>query len=166
LSLIVALLAILVTSIIVYHTFVSPLYYEASGGNNKLASKQSLSHLGTRFEALGGLISLPSFDCLGCEFRGIVERLNENETQYSVIGEVVIRGISSIMPVSVLGTLNIDDSTINGTLRISDRQYTIEGISTTYSSTCNLCKQTLDLRGWSIQGDDVMSANIPLKSIK
>lgn len=130
-----------------------------------MSSEQSLSRLGTRFEALGGLISLPSFDCLGCEFRGIVERLNENETQYSVLGEVVIRGISSIMPVSVLGTLNIDDSTINGTLRISDRQYTIEG-STTYSSTCNLCKQTLDLRGRSIQGDDVMSANIPLKSIK
>ena len=147
-----------------YHTFVSSLYYEALGSSNKLASKQSLSHLGTRFEAMGGLISLPSIDCLGCEFRGIVEILNE--TQYRVLGEVMVGGISSIMPVSVSGTLNIDGSTINGNLRISNKQYTIEGTSTTYSPTCSMCKQTLDLRGRSIQGDDVMSANIPLKIIK
>jgi hypothetical protein len=164
LSSIVGLLAILATCFIIYHTYVPSPYYEASGSNNKLVSKQSLSHLGTRFEAMGGLISLPSIDCLGCEFRGIVEKLNE--TQYRVLGEVMVGGISSIMPVSVLGTLNVDGSTIKGNLRISDKQYTIEGTSTTYSPTCSMCKQTLDLRGRSIQGDDVMSANIPLKIIK
>lgn len=132
--------------------------------SNKLASEQSLTQLGTRFEAVGGIISLPSIDCLGCEFRGIVEKLSE--TQYSIRGEVAVEGISSIIPVSVLGTLNIDGSMINGTLNISDKQYTIEGTSTTYSPTCSSCKQTLDLRGQSIQGDDVMSANIPLNSIK
>lgn len=132
--------------------------------SNKLASEQSLTQLGTRFEAVGGIISLPSIDCLGCEFKGIVEKLSE--TQYSIRGEVAVEGISSIIPVSVLGTLNIDGSMINGTLNISDKQYTIEGTSTTYSPTCSSCKQTLDLRGQSIQGDDVMSANIPLNSIK
>jgi hypothetical protein len=147
-----------------YHTFVSSLCYEASGSNDKLVSKQSHSLLGTRFEAMGGLISLTSIDCLGCEFKGIIEKLNE--TQYRVLGEVMVGGISSIMPVSVLGTLDIDGSTINGNLRISDKQYTIEGTSTTYSPTCSVCKQILDLRGRSIQGDDVMSANIPLKIIK
>ena len=163
-SSIVALLTILVTSFIIYHLFISTQYYEAAGSNNKLASKQSLPQLGTRFEAMGGIISLPSLDCLGCEFRGIVEKLSE--TQYSIRGEVAVEGISSIMPVSVLGTLNIDGSMINGTFSINDKQYTIEGTSTTYSPTCSLCKQTLDLRGQSIQDDNVMSANIPLKSIK
>jgi hypothetical protein len=62
---------------------------------------------------MGGLISPPSIDCLGCEFKGIVEKLNE--TQYRVLGEVMVGGISSIMPVSVLGTLNIDGSTKMGT---------------------------------------------------
>ena len=147
-----------------YHTFISSLYYEASGSNNKSFSNQSLSQLGTRFEAMGGLISLPSIDCLGCEFRGIVEKLND--TQYRILGEVMVGGISSIMPVSISGTLNIDGSTINGNLRISDKLYTIEGTSTTYSPTCSMCKQTLDLRGRSNQGNDVMSANVPLKIIK
>lgn len=79
---------------------------------------------------------------------------------------VVVESTSYIIPVSVLGTLNISGSAINGTLSISDKQYTIEGTSTTYSPTCSSCKQTLDLRGQSIQGDDVMSANVPLNSIK
>lgn len=157
-------LTIFVSSFIICHPFLSTQYYEAAGSSNKLASEQSLTQLGTRFEAVGGIISLPSIDCLGCEFRGIVEKLSE--TQYSIHGEVAVEGISSIIPVSVLGTLNIDGSMINGTLKISDKQYTIEGTSTTYSPTCSSCKQTLDLRGQSIQGDDVMSANIPLNSIK
>jgi hypothetical protein len=163
LSSIVAL-TIFVSSFIICQPFLSTQYYEVAGSNNKLAFEQSLTQLGTRFEAVGGIISLPSIDCLGCEFRGIVEELSE--TQYSIRGEVAVEGISSIIPVSVLGTLNIDGSMINGTLNISDKQYTIEGTSTTYSPTCSSCKQTLDLRGQSIQGDDVMSANIPLNSIK
>jgi len=104
-------------------------------------------------------------DCLGCEFRGIVEKLNES--QYSIRGEVVVDSISTIIPVSVLGSLNVNGSSINGTLGISGEQYTIEGTSTTYSPSCSYCKQTLDLRGQSVQGDDdVMSANIPLNIIK
>ena len=79
---------------------------------------------------------------------------------------MVADSISTIIPVLVLGTLNIHGSAINGTLSISDKQYTIEGTSTTYSPTCSYCKQTLDLRGQSVQGDDVMSTNIPLNSIK
>jgi len=113
---------------------------------------------------VGGIFSLPSIDCLGCEFRGIVEKLSES--QYSIRGEVVADSVSTIIPVSVLGTLNIHGSAINGTLSISDEQYTIEGTSTTYSPTCSYCKQTLDIRGQSLQGDDVMSANIPLNSIE
>jgi hypothetical protein len=163
LSSIVAL-TIFVSAFIICHPFLSTQYYEAAGSSNKLASELSLTQLGTRFEAVGGIISLPSIDCPGCEFRGIVEKLSE--TQYSIRGEVAVESISSIMPVSVLGTLNIDGSMINGTLNISDKQYTIEGTSTTYSPTCSSCKQILDLRGQSIQGDDVMSANIPLNSIK
>jgi hypothetical protein len=81
-------------------------------------------------------------------------------------GEVEVNSISTIIPVSVLGTLNINGSAINGTLGISDKQYIIEGTSTTYSPTCGYCKQTLDLRGKSVQGDDVMSANIPLNRIE
>ena len=78
-------------------------------------------------------------------------------------GEVVGDSVSIIIPVLVLGTLNIHGSAINGILTISDKQYTIEGTSTTYSPTCAFtAKQTLDLRGQSVQGDDVMSANIPL----
>jgi hypothetical protein len=113
---------------------------------------------------VGGIFSLPSIGCLGCEFRGIVEKLSQS--QYTIRGEVVADSISTIIPVLVLGTLNIHGSAINGTLSISDKQYTIEGTSTTYSPTCSYCKQTLDLRGQSVQGDDVMSANIPLNSIK
>ena len=81
-------------------------------------------------------------------------------------GEVVGDSVSIIIPVLVLGTLDIHGSAINGILTISDKQYTIEGTSTTYSPTCGYCKQTLDLRGQSVQGDDVMSANIPLNIIK
>jgi hypothetical protein len=103
-------------------------------------------------------------DCLGCEFRGIVEKLSES--QYSIRGEVVVDSISTIIPVSVLGSLNVNGSSINGTLGISGKQYTIEGTSTTYSPSCSYCKQTLDIRGQSVQGDDVISANIPLNSIK
>ena len=103
-------------------------------------------------------------DCLGCEFRGIVENLGES--QYSIRGEVVADRISTIIPVSILGTLNVNGSSINGTLSINNEKYTIEGTSTTYSPTCGYCKQTLDLRGRNIQGDDVISANIPLNSIK
>ncbi len=142
-----------------------PFLLTAQGSSNNQSSTQpNLYELGTRFEAVGGIFSLPSIDCLGCEFRGIVEKLSES--QYSMRGEVVVDSVSTIIPVSVLGTLNIHGSAINGTLSISDKQYTIEGTSTTYSPTCSYCKQTLDLRGQSVQGDDVMSANIPLNSIK
>jgi hypothetical protein len=44
-------------------------------------------------------------DCLGCEFRGIVEK--STASQYNMRGEVVGGSVSIIMPVSVLGTLNI-----------------------------------------------------------
>jgi hypothetical protein len=132
--------------------------------NNQSSTQPSLPELGTRFEAVGGIFSLPSIDCLGCEFRGIVEKLSES--QYTMRGEVVVDSVSTIIPVSVLGTLNVNGSSINGTLSISDKQYTIEGTNTTYSPTCSYCRQTLDLRGQSVQGDDVMSANIPLNSIK
>lgn len=142
-----------------------PFLLTAQGSSNNQSSTQpSLPELGTRFEAVGGIFSLPSIDCLGCEFRGIVEKLSES--QYSMRGEVVADSVSTIIPVSVLGTLNIHGSAINGTLSISDKQYTIEGTSTTYSPTCSYCKQTLDLRGQSVQGNDVMSANIPLNSVK
>lgn len=142
-----------------------PFLLTAQGSSNNQSSTQpSLPEFGTRFEAVGGIFSLPSIDCLGCEFRGIVEKLSNS--QYSMRGEVVADGVSTIMPVSVLGTLNVHGSAINGTLSITDKQYTVEGTSTTYSPTCSYCKQTLDLRGQSMQGDDVMSANIPLNSIK
>jgi hypothetical protein len=88
-------------------------------------------------------------------------------SQYNMRGEVVGDSVSIIIPVLVLGTLTIHGSAISGILTISDKQYTIEGISTTYSPTCSYCKQTLDLRGQSVQGDDdLMSANIPLNIIK
>ena len=158
---ILAFITIFVLPCILYH----PLLLTAQGSSNNQSSTQpSLPELGTRFEAVGGIFSLPSIDCLGCEFRGIVEKLSES--QYSMRGEVVADSVSTIIPVSVLGTLNIHGSAINGTLSISDEQYTIEGTSTTYSPTCSYCKQTLDIRGQSVQGDDVMSANIPLNSIK
>jgi hypothetical protein len=157
-------LTLFISSFIIYHPFLSTQYYEAAGSSHKLVSEQSLPELETRFEAVGGIFSLPSIDCLGCEFRGTVEKVSES--QYSIQGEVVIDSTSSVIPVSVLGTLNISGSAINGTLSISDKQYTIEGTRTTYSPTCSSCKQTLDLRGQSIQGDDVMSANVPLNSIK
>ena len=157
-------LTLFISSFIIYHLFLSTQYYEAAGSSHKLVSEQSLPELETRFEAVGGIFSLPSIDCLGCEFRGTVEKVSES--QYSIQGEVVIDSTSSVIPVSVLGTLNISGSAINGTLSISDKQYTIEGTRTTYSPTCSSCKQTLDLRGQSIQGDDVMSANVPLNGIK
>ena len=157
-------LTLFISSFIIYNPILSTQYYEAAGSSHKLVSEQSLPELETRFEAVGGIFSLPSIDCLGCEFRGTVEKVSES--QYSIQGEVVIDSTSSVIPVSVLGTLNISGSAINGTLSISDKQYTIEGTRTTYSPTCSSCKQTLDLRGQSIQGDDVMSANIPLNSIK
>jgi hypothetical protein len=157
-------LTLFISSFIIYHPILSTQYYEAAGSSHKLVSEQSLPELETRFEAVGGIFSLPSIDCLGCEFRGTVEKVSES--QYSIQGEVVIDSTSSVIPVSVLGTLNISGSAINGTLSISDKQYTIEGTRTTYSPTCSSCKQTLDLRGQSIQGDDVMSANVPLNSIK
>lgn len=157
-------LTLFISSFSICHLFLSTQYYEAAGSSHNLVSEQSPPELETRFEAVGGIFSIPSIDCLGCEFRGIVEKVSES--QYSIQGEVVIDGASSVIPVSVLGTLNISGSAINGTLSISDKQYTIEGTSTTYSPTCSSCKQTLDLRGQSIQGDDVMSANVPLNSIK
>ena len=157
-------LTLFISSLSVCHLFLSTQYYEAAGSSHYLVSEQSLPELETRFEAVGGIFSLPSINCLGCEFRGIVEKVSES--QYSMQGEVVVDSTSSVIPVSVLGTLNISGSAINGTLSISDKQYTIEGTRTTYSPTCSSCKQTLDLRGQSIQGDDVMSANVPLNSIK
>lgn len=157
-------LTLFISSFSICHLFLSTQYYEAAGSSHNLVSEQSLPELETRFEAVGGIFSIPSIDCLGCEFRGIVEKVSES--QYSIQGEVVIDGASSVIPVSVLGTLNISGSAINGTLSISDKQYTIEGTRTTYSPTCSSCKQTLDLRGQTIQGDDVMSANVPLNSIK
>lgn len=157
-------LTLFISSFSICHLFLSTQYYEAAGSSHNLVSEQSLPELETRFEAVGGIFSIPSIDCLGCEFRGIVEKVSES--QYSIQGEVVIDSTSSVIPVSVLGTLNISGSAINGTLSISDKQYTIEGTRTTYSPTCSSCKQTLDLRGQTIQGDDVMSANVPLNSIK
>lgn len=157
-------LTLFISSFSICLLFLSTQYYEAAGSSHNLVSEQSLPELETRFEAVGGIFSIPSIDCLGCEFRGIVEKVSES--QYSIQGEVVIDSTTSVIPVSVLGTLNISGSAINGTLSISDKQYTIEGTSTTYSPTCSSCKQTLDLRGQSIQGDDVMSANVPLNSIK
>ena len=138
--------------------------YEVQGSIIQSSAQPSLAELGTRFEAVGGIFSLSSTDCLGCEFRGIVENLGESH--YSIRGEVVVDRISTIIPVSILGTLNVNGSSIDGTLSINDEKYTIEGTSTTYSPTCSYCKQTLDLRGRNIQGDDVISANIPLNSIK
>ena len=157
-------LTLFISSFSICLLFLSTQYYEAAGSSHNLVSEQSPPELETRFEAVGGIFSIPSIDCLGCEFRGIVEKVSES--QYSIQGEVVIDSTTSVIPVSVLGTLNISGSAINGTLSISDKQYTIEGTSTTYSPTCSSCKQTLDLRGQSIQGDDVMSANVPLNSIK
>jgi hypothetical protein len=164
LSSIVVLLTIFVSSCIVCQPFLLAQFYEAEGSRNQPPTQPSLPELGTRFEAVGGIFSLPSINCLGCEFRGIVEKLSE--FQYSMHGEVEVNSISTIIPVSVLGTLNINGSAINGTLGISDKQYIIEGTSTTYSPTCGYCKQTLDLRGKSVQGDDVMSAKIPLNRIE
>jgi hypothetical protein len=161
---IVAFLVIVVSSCIVCHPILLPELYEAHGSSIQSSTRPSLAEPGTRFEAVGGIFSLPSIDCLGCEFRGIVEKLSES--QYSIRGEVVVDSISTIIPVSVLGTLNVNGSSINGTLSIGDKQYTIEGTNTTYSPTCSYCRQTLDLRGQSAQGDDVMSANVPLNSIK
>ncbi|MGB7559188.1 MAG: hypothetical protein WBM37_11795 [Nitrososphaeraceae archaeon] len=157
----VSFLTILVLFCIICH----PILLTAQGSNNNQSlTRPSLAEVGTRFEAVGAIFSLSSMDCLGCEFRGIVEKLNES--QYSIRGEVVVDSISTIIPVSVLGSLNVNGSSINGTLGVSDKQYTVEGTSTTYSPSCSYCKQTLDIRGQSVQGDDVISANIPLNSIK
>ena len=157
----VPFLTILVLFCIICHPF---LLTAQGSSNNQSLTRPSLAEVWTRFEAVGAIFSLSSMDCLGCEFRGIVEKLNES--QYSIRGEVVVDSISTIIPVSVLGSLNVNGSSINGTLGISDKQYTIEGTSTTYSPSCSYCKQTLDIRGQSVQGDDVISANIPLNSIK
>jgi hypothetical protein len=159
----VAILIIVVFSCIICYPFLLTQLYEAHGSSIQSSTRPSLAELGTRFEAVGGIISLSSIDCLGCEFRGIVEKLGE--FQYSIRGEVVADSISTIIPVSVLGTLNVNRSMLNGTLTISDKQYDIEGTSTTYSPTCSYCKQTLDLRGRSVQGDDVISANIPMNRV-
>lgn len=158
------LLIIVVSFCIACTPFLLSQLYEVHGSSIQSSARPSLAELGTRFEAVGAIFSLSSIDCLGCEFRGIVENLGES--QYSIRGEVVVDRISTIIPVSILGTLNVNGSSINGTLSINDEKYTIEGTSTTYSPTCGYCKQTLDLRGRNIQGDDVISANIPLNSIK
>lgn len=163
LVIITTIIIFFISSLFVCNPFLSAQYSEGAASSNQTAAQPGLSELGTRFEAVGGIMSLPSQDCLGCAFRGIVEKVSE--AQYSIRGEVVADNTSIIIPISVLGTVNIDGSAINGTLIISDEQYNIEGTSTTYSPTCSYCKQTLDLRGQSIQGDDVMSANIPLNSI-
>lgn len=157
-----AFLIIVVSFCIVSYPFLLSQHYEVHGSTIQ-STRPSLAELGTRFEAVGAIFSLSSIDCLGCEFRGIVEKLGKS--QYSIRGEVVA-DISTIIPVSILGTLNVNESTINGTLSINDKKYTIEGTSTTYSPTCSYCKQTLDLRGRNIQGNEVMSANIPLNSIE
>jgi hypothetical protein len=160
----VVFLIIVVPFCIACTPFLLSQFYEVHGSSIQSSARPSLAELGTRFEAVGAIFSLSSIDCLGCEFRGIVENLGES--QYSIRGEVVVDRISTIIPVSILGTLNVNGSSINGTLSINDEKYTIEGTSTTYSPTCGYCKQTLDLRGRNIQGDDVISANIPLNSIK
>ena len=157
-------LIIVVSFCIACSPFLLSQPYEVHASNIQSSARPSLAELGTRFEAVGAIFSLSSIDCLGCEFRGIVENLGES--QYSIRGEVVADRISTIIPVSILGTLNVNGSSINGTLSINNEKYTIEGTSTTYSPTCSYCKQTLDLRGRNIQGDDVISANIPLNSIK
>ena len=157
-------LIIVVSFCIACTPFLLSQLYEVHGSSIQSSARPSLAELGTRFEAVGAIFSLSSIDCLGCEFRGIIENLGES--QYSIRGEVVVDRISTIIPVSILGTLNVNGSSINGTLSINDEKYTIEGTSTTYSPTCGYCKQTLDLRGRNIQGDDVISANIPLNSIK
>jgi hypothetical protein len=160
----VVFLIIVVSFCIACTPFLLSQLYEVHGSSIQSSARPGLAELGTRFEAVGAIFSLSSIDCLGCEFRGIVENLGES--QYSIRGEVVADRISTIIPVSILGTLNVNGSSINGTLSINDEKYTIEGTSTTYSPTCGYCKQTLDLRGRNIQGDDVISANIPLNSIK
>jgi hypothetical protein len=160
----VVFLIIVVSFCIACTPFLLSQLYEVHGSSIQSSARPSLAELGTRFEAVGAIFSLSSIDCLGCEFRGIIENLGES--QYSIRGEVVVDRISTIIPVSILGTLNVNGSSINGTLSINDEKYTIEGTSTTYSPTCSYCKQTLDLRGRNIQGDDVISANIPLNSIK
>jgi hypothetical protein len=160
----VVFLIVVVSFCIACSPFLLSQLYEAHGSNIQSSARPNLAELGTRFEAVGAIFSLSSIDCLGCEFRGIVENLGES--QYSIRGEVVVDRISTIIPVSILGTLNVNGSSINGTLSINDEEYTIEGTSTAYSPTCGYCKQTLDLRGRNTQGDDVISANIPLNSIK
>jgi hypothetical protein len=82
------------------------------GGNNQLSTRPSLPERGTRFEAVEGIFGLPSIDCLGCEFGGIVEKLGES--QYSIRGEVIADRYFDSIPVSVSGILNINGSTING----------------------------------------------------
>jgi hypothetical protein len=161
----VAMLIILVLSYILCQPFLSSQFNEVKGSNSNHSSTQpSTPEIGTRFEAVGGIFSLPSINCHECKFRGIVEK--STSSQYNMRGELVGDSVSIIIPVLVLGSLNMHGSEINGTLAISDKQYIIEGTSTTYSPTCSYCKQILDLRGRSVQGDDEMSANIPLNIIK
>ncbi|MGH9978986.1 MAG: hypothetical protein ACRD8Z_24620 [Nitrososphaeraceae archaeon] len=162
----VTMLTVLVSSCILCQPFLSSQFHEAEGSNSNQSSTQpSLPEIGTRFEAVGGIFNLPSINCLECEFRGIVEK--STASTYNMRGEVVGDSVSIVIPVLVLGTLNIHGSAINGILTISDKEFIIEGTSTTYSPTCSYCKQILDLRGQSVQGDDdVMSANLPLNIIK
>ena len=162
---IVTFFIIFLISCVIYNHLLLTAQSSSSNNNNQSSTRPSLPERGTRFEAVGGIFSLPSIDCLGCEFRGIVEKLSE--TQYNINGGVVAAdSISTAIPIIVSGKMNINGSAIGGTLSISGEKYTIEGTSTTYSPTCNYCKQTLDIRGRSVQGDDVLTANIPLNGIE
>lgn len=88
---IVSFLAIFVLFCIISHPF---LLTAKGGSNNQSLTQPSLAEIGTRFETVGGIFSLPSIDCLGCEFRGIVEKVSES--QYSIQGEVVVESTPSI----------------------------------------------------------------------
>jgi hypothetical protein len=84
LVIIVSSLIIFVSSLFVCNPFLSAQYSEAAAASsNQTAAQPGLPELGTRFEAMGGIVSLPSMDCLGCEFRGIVEKVSES--QYSIV---------------------------------------------------------------------------------
>jgi hypothetical protein len=123
---IVTFLTIFVLSCIIY---IHLLLTAQGSSDNQSSTRPSLPEPGIRFEAVKGIFSLPSIDCLGCEFRGIVEKLSE--TQYSINGGVIAAdSISTVIPVSVSGTMNINGSAINGILSISGEKYKIEGTST------------------------------------
>jgi hypothetical protein len=102
----IAMLTILVLSCILCQPFLSSQFYEAEGGiSNQSSTQPSLPEIGTRFEAVRGIFSLPSINCLECEFRGMVEK--STSSQYNMRGEVVGDSVSIIIPVLVLGTLDI-----------------------------------------------------------